>query len=201
MLSSLVSCESDKFMPSDLINIKVVSIIVTICLWYWNIRREQVTPSRHKNRTFNQNRLASIAFLIFIVIELIVPLQEKASLIINVIITLASVSNYLAFAIYQSQSPEDFWRKRRNQIAGTVAFVTISIFLSQFVSAAVMIPALFALLVAHTCYSFNDKIFFESLHDFEAVQNKLIDLDAKVRVNKLITKFEESEKNLEKKIS
>ena len=169
-------------MPTEIFGIKILSILITVNLWYWNIRREHVTPIKHRNRVFSQNRFASIAFVIFLTLELLIPHESPQSVIY--LTSFVSMLVFLVFATLTPQNEEGFWKKKRNKIIGILTFFILAAVIPQFISSAVIIPAIFSILIANICYLTNDQLFSDSLQDLDGVQNKLISLNAQLTTEK-----------------
>ncbi|MFW7377544.1 MAG: hypothetical protein ACOH5I_01895 [Oligoflexus sp.] len=154
------------------------SILVTVLLWFWTLKRSRVHLFQQENMLRQQNRAASWAFFLCLNLQMITLLADGVVFSFSMGIACSAV--FLLFLLASHHQGEGFWSKRRNQLlAGLVASSQLCL-LSVVLKDLYLIPILTALLVANICQRRFVVLFSNSLRDLEALQAKLIKQEAKI---------------------
>ena len=157
----------------------IISMFILVCLWHWTVRRGNLKPSQQREEIRQQNRIASISFFSMLMLQLISLISHDPWMRHGISMSCAAI--LLIFAVCNSRQPESFWRKKRNQAFASVSAVALATIVPVIVTEGVFIPLLFSLVIIHICHSNNNRLLAESLQDLEAVQAKLLKMDAKVK--------------------
>jgi len=164
------------------------SLLITVLLWFWTLKRAKVHLFQQENILRQQNRAASWSIVACFTLQLL-SLISNNGFIFSLAIGIACSFVLISFILSSHRRGEGFWSKQRNQLfAGLLVSGNLSL-LAVFLKDLYFLPILTALLIANICQRRFATMFSNSLRDLEALQAKLMSQQAKLhndRQNDLI---------------
>lgn len=165
----------------------LVPVLITCCLWYWTVKKGNLSVSQLSDDTRQFNRSASLAFFFLIAVEGLCiytnwPITRWLAGVLSALI-------YIVFSIESCQLVEGFWTKRRNQMVGGLAFLLLGCGLPVVLHEPVLIPLVFAAITTHVCHANAGRLYTENIRDLETIQAKVLKLEAELRLYKIRDQF------------
>ncbi len=170
-------------MLQPLIQTPLLAVVLTLAFWWWATPRKRSSIQLQKEDHRWLSRTASLGFLVLLLAQglLLVSSAPGATLAAIALMTITLP----AFSIVTESDREGFWRKRRNQLLGGAGAALVSISLTLFLVEPAFAPALMALAIARQCHRKELHLYWENAQDLKAVQEKLLQLDAKIHCLKI----------------
>lgn len=159
------------------IDIHALAVFTTLCLWGWARWRSRfLRLSQEREQIKRQNRLAHTTFFLFLLLEIsTLALPEE---VVGFLAPPLCALVFLRFAVLNGRLRESFWSKRRNIFALTLALILLSAVAPFITSDSIIIPWLYSLWVTQICLANITRIFRDNIRDLEALQSKLLKLEA-----------------------
>ncbi len=166
------------------IDIHALAVFTTLCLWGWARWRSRfLRLSQEREQIKRQNRLAHATFFLFVLLEIgtfALP-EEVGGFVVPPLCALV----FLRFAVLNGRLRESFWSKKRNLFALTIGLVLLSSIAPFVTSDSIIVPWLYSLWVTQVCLANIARIFRDNIRDLEALQSKLLKLEADMHTNRV----------------
>lgn len=158
-------------------------IVITGCFWYWTTSKIAITisPLREENRW--QKRLANLTFTILVGLQAFVIIEPN--LANSWLISFASAGLVTTIMIASKCDAEGFWSKTRNQIVGTITLLGLAAVIPTVCDNPSVIPAFYAIVVAHSFHKAQLRLFGNSLKDLDSIKTKVNRLQADLANQKI----------------
>ena len=166
-------------MPIPQIGTPVGSLLVTVFLWFWTIKRGRTKFGQQEALLRQQNRSASVAFALCFLFQISAMVHD--SLLMRVSLGSGCAFAFIYFVITSHRQGEGFWTKRRNQIFAGVLYTAVFVSLPFVIADLYFIPVIAGVAISHMCQRRFVQLFSSSLRDLEALQAKLLKQEAVIQ--------------------
>ena len=166
-------------MPIPQIGTPIGSLLVTLFLWFWAIKRGRTKFGQQEALLRQQNRSASLAFLVCFLFQFASILHD--SLAMRISLGSGCAFAFVYFVISSHRQGEGFWTKRRNQFFAGIIYAATFISMPFLIADLYFIPVIAGVAISHLCQRRFVQLFSSSLRDLEALQAKLLKQEAVIQ--------------------
>lgn len=157
---------------------EVTSIFVTGCFWYWTVYNITVTISPLREESRWHRRLANLAFLSLVSIQLLSLMlsSETAAWFISFLSSLT----VLLILVFSKFDREGFWSKPRNQLVGSMVLAALGVGLPVIFNQPSIIALSYAAILANEFHRAQTRQFLMIHKDLDSLRSKVSKLEANI---------------------
>lgn len=167
------------------VDLPCIVIVSTIWMWAWARWKSRFALlSQEREQIKRQNRLASSTFAGLLVLEALTFVMPE--MLAHTLFPLSATILFLRFAAATGKLRDSFWARRRNVLLASITLIALSFCTPFVMTEPITVPLLYCILVTQMCLGNIARIFRENIRDLEALQSKLLSLEAEHQRERLI---------------
>lgn len=167
------------------VDLPCIVLISTMWMWAWARWKSRFALlSQEREQIKRQNRLASMTFAGLLVLEALTFVMPEV--LAHALFPLSATILFLRFATATGKLRDGFWTHRRNVLLASITLVGISFCTPFVMTEPITVPLLYSIWVTQICLGNIARIFRENIRDLEALQSKLLSLEAEHQRERLI---------------